>query len=205
MSRPIIAIIRGVKPEEAIDITAALIEGGIDRIEVPLNSPSPLNSIGAMAKKFGGNALIGAGTVLTEEDVQAVADVGGKLIVSPNANTDVIRKTKSLGLQSFPGVLTPTECFASLAAGSDGLKIFPSFLLGSEGLKAIRAVLPDNTPIYMVGGVGPKNFAEMLAAGATGFGIGSSLYKPGFSAEDVYKRAVETVAGYEAAKEETSK
>lgn len=205
MSRPIIAIIRGVKPDEATDITAALIEGGIDRIEVPLNSPSPLDSISAMAKKFGDKALIGAGTVLTVDDVNAVADAGGKLIVSPNMDVDVIRASKARGLQSFPGVLTPTECFAALQAGSDGLKIFPSFLLGSAGLKAIRAVLPAETPIYMVGGVGPANFAEMLAAGAQGFGMGTKLYQPGYTADEVYKRAVETAEGYDKALEEVSK
>ncbi|MDE0588598.1 2-dehydro-3-deoxy-6-phosphogalactonate aldolase [Halocynthiibacter sp. C4] len=205
MSRPIIAIIRGVKPDEATDITAALIEGGIDRIEVPLNSPSPFDSISAMAKKFGDKALIGAGTVLTVDDVNAVADAGGKLIVSPNMDVDVIRASKARGLQSFPGVLTPTECFAALQAGSDGLKIFPSFLLGSAGLKAIRAVLPAETPIYMVGGVGPANFAEMLAAGAQGFGMGTKLYQPGYTAEEVYKRAVETAEGYDKALEEVSK
>ncbi|WP_380056801.1 2-dehydro-3-deoxy-6-phosphogalactonate aldolase [Falsihalocynthiibacter sp. SS001] len=205
MSRPLIAIIRGVTPAEANDVTQALIEAGIDRIEVPMNSPDALVSIGGMAKKFGDRALIGAGTVLTPEVARQVADVGGKLIVSPNANIEVIKETKSLGLQSFPGVLSPTECFAALEAGADGLKIFPSFLLGVDGLKAIKAVLPEGTPIYMVGGVGPANFKELIAAGAAGFGIGTSLYKPGFTAEEVHKRAVEMVTAYDAIIEESSK
>lgn len=203
MSRPLIAIIRGVTPAEALDVSAALLDAGIDRIEVPMNSPDALVSIESMVKAYGDRALIGAGTVLTPEVVRAVADVGGKLIVSPNANVDVIHETKRLGLQSFPGVLTPTECFAAIQAGADGIKIFPSFLLGAEGLKAICAVLPPEIPVFMVGGVGPANFGELLAAGAAGFGIGTGLYKPGFTADDVHKRAVEMVAAYDKITQET--
>lgn len=197
MSRPLIAIIRGVTPAEACDVSAALIDAGIDRIEVPLNSPEPFKSIGAIVDKFGDQALIGAGTVLTTQNVADVANVGGKLIVSPNADPEVIIESKRLGLDSFPGVLTPTECFAAIKAGADGLKIFPSFLLGTEGLKAIRAVLPPEMPVYMVGGVGPDNFGELIRAGAAGFGIGSALYKPGLTASDVHKRAVAMVKAYD--------
>lgn len=198
MSRNIIAILRGIQPDEATAVCATLIEAGIDRIEVPLNSPEPLKSIGLMAHAFGQDALIGAGTVLSAQAVSDVAAVGGKMIVSPDANTDVITATKTAGLASYPGVLTPTECFAALRAGADGLKIFPSFLMGTEGLKAIRAVLPMGTETYAVGGVGPKNFAEWFAAGATGFGIGTGVYTPGLSAADVRARADEIVQAYDA-------
>jgi len=199
MSRNIIAILRGIQPHEAADICAALIDAGITRIEVPLNSPEPLKSIETMAQTYGADALIGAGTVLDVENVAAVAAVGGRMIVSPNADPSVIAASKAAGMMSYPGVMTPTECFAALKAGADGLKLFPSFLLGVEGLKAIRAVLPAQTETYAVGGVGPSNFAEWLAAGVTGFGLGSSMYKPGQSAADVAQSARAAVSAYDRA------
>lgn len=199
MSRKLIAILRGVRPEEAPGITETLIAAGIGRIEVPLNSPEPLKSIAAMAERFGGDALIGAGTVLTADEVEAVAEAGGKLIVSPNCDAEVIRRSKALGLASFPGVFTASECFAALAAGADGLKIFPAFTMGPEGLAALRAVLPADRDVYAVGGVGPDNFSQWRAAGANGFGIGTAIYKPGMSADEVGTQARALVAAYDEA------
>lgn len=199
MTRNIIAILRGITPPEAADAAKALVAAGITTIEVPLNSPSPFDSIKAMVDAVGDEAVIGAGTVLSVEDVNRVAKVGGTLIVSPNVDPRVIHATKVAGMQSWPGVMTPTECFLALKNGADGLKIFPGSLLGPEGLKAIRAVLPDGTKVYAVGGAGPDNFSDWIAATADGFGIGSALYKPGMSTADIAARAADLVAAYDAA------
>lgn len=200
MSRNIIAILRGIAPDQAVDAVDVLIKAGITSIEVPLNSPDPFNSIKLMADAFGDDALIGAGTVLSVEDVNRVAQSGGKLVVSPNVDPRVVVATKTAGLQSWPGVMTPTECFAALKNGADGLKIFPGSLQGPDGLKAIRAVLPIGTQVYAVGGAGPENFAAWFAASADGFGIGSALYKPGMSTADIGARARDIVAAYDAAR-----
>ena len=197
MSRPLIAILRGVTPDEAVAIGEALIGAGIDRIEVPLNSPDPVESVRRMADALGDRATIGAGTVLTPDDVARVADAGGRMIVSPNADPAVIRATKDRGLSSYPGVFTATECFAALAAGADGLKVFPASMMGTGGLSALMAVLPKGTEVYAVGGVGPADFAAWRRAGATGFGLGSSLYRPGQDAATVAAAARASVAAWE--------
>lgn len=199
MTRRLIAILRGLPPAEAVATGTALVEAGITWIEVPLNSPEPLVSIKSMIDALGTRARIGAGTVLTTAQVEAVAGIGGTFIVSPNYNRDVILRTKELGLGSYPGVFSPSECFDALAAGADALKIFPAGAMGTDYLRAIRAVLPRETLVYAVGGAGPDNFADWKAAGADGFGLGTSLFQPGWSLARITEAARASVASYDAA------
>lgn len=199
MSREIIAILRGLTPAEALPITDALINAGITKIEVPLNSPDPFDSIAAMRAHAGDRAVIGAGTVLEVAQVEKLAEIGAQMVVSPDCFPEVIRATKAAGMLSYPGVMTPSEAFSALRNGADGLKFFPGFKLGVDGLKALKAVLPPETKTYAVGGAGPANFSDWVAAGVSGFGIGSNIYKPGYSAEQVAELAAEIVTAYDEA------
>jgi 2-dehydro-3-deoxyphosphogalactonate aldolase len=192
---PLIAIIRGVTPGEAEGIGAAIHEAGIRIIEVPLNSPEPLDSIGRLAKRFGEQMLVGAGTVVTPANVEDVHAVGGRLIVSPHFNRAVVRAAVQAGMVACPGYFTPTEAFAALDAGAAALKLFPAEAASPDVLKAQRAVIPGDVPVMVVGGVKPDNMAGWLAAGASGFGLGGGLYQPGQSPEDTLDKARAYVAG----------
>lgn len=193
---PLIAILRGLEPDDAVQIGTALCDAGFRVIEIPLNSPQPLESIRRLTAALDSRAAIGAGTVLSAADVQAVADAGGTLIVSPNADPEVIRATRAAGLVSCPGAATPTEGFAALAAGADVLKLFPAEQMPPPVVKAWRAVLPAHVPLVPVGGITPATLRPYLAAGATGFGLGSALYRPGMTAEAVRGAAEAFVAAW---------
>ncbi|HEV7322368.1 MAG TPA: 2-dehydro-3-deoxy-6-phosphogalactonate aldolase [Ensifer sp.] len=199
MKYPLIAILRGLKPEETEGVVGALIEAGFTAIEIPLNSPDPFRSIETAVKMAPENCLIGAGTVLTTAQVEQLADVGGRLMVSPNVEPAVISLAAKKGMVTMPGVLTPTEALSAAAAGATGLKFFPASVLGPSGITAIRAILPPELEIAAVGGVSDTNFAEYAKAGIRSFGLGSSLYKPGMNAAEVSKRAHTTLAAYDAA------
>jgi 2-dehydro-3-deoxyphosphogalactonate aldolase len=186
---PLVAILRGLRPDEAVEVGGALAGAGFRILEVPLNSPDPCASIRRLVDELGDDYLVGAGTVLDPARVRDVADAGGRLIVMPHADTAVIRAAKQAGLLCVPGVATPTEAFAALAAGADALKLFPAEQFAPAVLKAWRAVLPKDVAVLPVGGIAPDNMAPWLAAGAAGFGIGSSLYAPGRPAADVAARA----------------
>jgi 2-dehydro-3-deoxyphosphogalactonate aldolase len=199
MAYPLVAILRGVTPEETESVVAKLIEAGLTAIEIPLNSPDPFRSIEIAARIAPAHCLIGAGTVLTVEDVARLDSAGGKLMVSPNVEPDVIKAAAARGMVTLPGVFTPTEALAAARAGATGLKFFPANVLGPAGINAIRAVLPKDLLVAAVGGVSEANFAEYVDAGITAFGLGSSLYKPGMTADAVFERAKLTIRAYDAA------
>jgi 2-dehydro-3-deoxyphosphogalactonate aldolase len=186
---PLVAILRGVRPEEVEAIGEALLAEGIPVIEVPLNSPDPLDSIGRLARRFGDRALIGAGTVLDPADCARIAEAGGRLVVTPHADPEVVRAAKAAGMLAVPGFFTPGEAFALLKAGADGLKLFPAEAASPAVLKALLAVLPKGTPVLPVGGIEAGNMAPWRAAGAAGFGIGSAIYRPGDDAAAVTAKA----------------
>ena len=195
---PIAAILRGVKPDEIDAIGDALIESGVTVIEVPLNSPQPFASIKRLAARHGHHALLGAGTVLEVADVARVKEAGGQLVVAPNFDADVVRAAKAAGLAALPGVMTPSEGFAALKAGADGLKLFPAEIIPPAVFKAWRAVFPADTLLLAVGGVGVENLRSYADAGASGYGIGSALYKPGRPAAETGKLAKALVSAAKA-------
>jgi len=186
---PLVAILRGIRPEECLAVGAALLDAGFTVIEVPLNSPEPYRSIAMLVQQYGASALVGAGTVTAEHQVSEVAKAGGQLIVMPHADRRVVIEAKRLALTALPGFATPTEAFAMLEAGADGLKLFPAEAYPPKVLKAMRAVLPREVPILPVGSITPENMGDYWAAGANGFGLGSALYKAGATPEQVGKSA----------------
>jgi len=199
MSRKIIAILRGIKPNEVLEVAHTIVNAGITQIEVPMNSPSVFDSIKLLHNEFDGHIQIGAGTVTNIEQVEILSDIGVDFIVSPNFDLKVVEATKKADMLSYPGVITPTECFSALNCGADGLKLFPASLLGEANLISLKALLPAGIPLYMVGGVGPENFSSWFSAGATGFGIGSGIYKAGDSSEIVANKAKSIVLSYDKA------
>lgn len=186
---PLIAILRGLTVEDAVPVSDTLVDAGFRIIEVPLNSPDPLASIAAITKRHGSGAIVGAGTVLTVDQVAAVADAGGRIIVSPNLNPEVGRVAIERGLFWCPGIVTPSEAFAALKIGASVLKIFPAEMVPPPAIAAMRAVLPKGTVIAAVGGITPETMPPYLAAGVSGFGLGSALYKPGYAIEEIGQRA----------------
>jgi 2-dehydro-3-deoxyphosphogalactonate aldolase len=195
---PLVAILRGVQPAEAESICSALESAGICIVEVPLNSPSPFQSISILSQSFGARMLVGAGTVTEPSQVDQVAAAGGRLIVTPHADTAVVRAAKQAGLSACPGFFNPTEAFALLQAGADAIKLFPAEVLGPPMLTALRAVLPQSAIVIPVGGIGEPQVAPWLAAGALGLGVGSSIYKPGDDARSVAVKAKALVAAVHA-------
>jgi len=199
MKRPLVAILRGIKPDEAQAVVGVLLESGFTAIEIPLNSPDPFRSIELAAKMAPADVLIGAGTVLSADAVEQLHDVGGRLVVTPNTDPDVIARARARGMVTMPGVFTATEALLAAKCGASSLKFFPASVLGASGITAIRAVLPADLTIAAVGGVSDKNFADYTRAGIFAFGLGTSLYKPGMTAAEVKERAKATIDAYDAA------
>ena len=195
---PLVAILRGIKPQEAVDIGVALVEAGFRLIEVPLNSPDPFTSIAALRQALPDEVLVGAGTVLELAQIGQLCGCGGELVIMPHADLALIRAAKAAGLLCVPGIVSPTEAFAALAAGADALKIFPAELVTPAILKAMRAVLPKGIGLLPVGGIKPESLKPYVDAGATGFGLGSALYKPGMTVEQTASMARQFVAAWRA-------
>ncbi|MDZ7824160.1 MAG: 2-dehydro-3-deoxy-6-phosphogalactonate aldolase [Ahrensia sp.] len=198
LKRGLVAILRGVKPSEIRDIADALVSAGFGSLEIPLNSPQPFKSIEIAAKAHGDHCLIGAGTVLTAVDVDSLNNVGGKLLVSPNIDERVMKRAAHHKMVTMPGVFSPTEAFKAIELGASGLKFFPASVIGASGIKAMMAVLPKDIPIGAVGGVSEADFADYGKNGISVFGLGSSIYSPGMSAQEVATRARKIVAAYDA-------
>ena len=199
MSRNIIAILRGVRSDEVLEIAQTIADSGINQIEVPMNSPDVFDSIQLLHDEMKDFISVGAGTVTNIDQVKILEEIGIDFIVSPNFDPEVVAATKQANMMSYPGVITPTECFSALKYGADGLKFFPATLLGETNLIALKAVLPENVPLYMVGGVGPENFSSWFEAGATGFGIGSGIYKAGDNSISVARKSKLIVQSYDEA------
>jgi 2-dehydro-3-deoxyphosphogalactonate aldolase len=199
LKRDLVAILRGVKPDEIADIGRALFDNGFEAVEIPLNSPDAFTSIEALARIAPKHALVGAGTVLTAENVDRLHNAGGRLLVTPNVDPSVIERAAHHGMVSMPGVLSPTEALLAIKSGASALKFFPASILGPAGISAIKAILPSECVVGAVGGVSEVNFADYMKIGVRTFGLGSSLYKPGYSAEKVAERAEVSVAAYDRA------
>lgn len=204
VKRPLVAILRGIRPDEAETVSETLLDSGFELLEVPLNSPDAFVSIERLVKRFGNDCVIGAGTVLSADDCGRVSDAGGRLMVSPNVDADVLAMAQARGMISLPGVFSTTEALLAMRCGASALKFFPASVLGPSGIAAVRAVLPKETIICAVGGVSDQNFATYVAMGIRVFGLGSSLYRPGMSADDVRVTATAAVRAYDAAVSPTS-
>ena len=196
-NRELIAILRGLTLERCAIVSEILIAEGFTKLEVPLNSPNPMKTISEMQNSFGNSVTIGAGTVTNVSEVNELSDLGCQMIVSPNTDTEVIKATKNNGMLSFPGAFTPSECFSAINAAADGVKIFPAFKLGIEGFKALKAVLPSDLKTYAVGGINETHFSDWLDAGVTGFGIGSNLFHPSMSEDDIQLAARKIILAYD--------
>lgn len=199
VKRQLVAILRGIRPDEADGIVGGLIESGFELIEVPLNSPDPFRSIEQLSRRLGKDCLVGAGTVLSADDCARVADAGGRLMVAPNVDADVLAMAKARGMVTMPGVFTPTEALLAVRCGASALKFFPASVLGPSGIAAQLAILPKDVVVGAVGGVSDKNLAPYVAAGIRAFGLGSSLYRPGMTTAEVRERALVSVRAYDEA------
>ena len=196
-NRELIAILRGLTLDRCVKVSEILIAEGFSKLEVPLNSPNPMETISKMQNSFGNSVTVGAGTVTNVSEVSQLSKIGCQMIVSPNTDTEVIKATKNGGMLSFPGAFTPSECYSAINSAADGLKIFPAFKLGVKGFKALKAVLPNNLKTYAVGGIDETHFSDWLDAGVTGFGIGSNLFHSSMSDDDIQSAAKKFVLAYD--------